>query len=125
MSNRTRLPPRSSLRAFEATARQGSMTRAAAELGVTQSAISHQIRNLEAITNVRLLERHGNRFKLTQVGLHAMNVRSEGFEMLANAVSHLGTEVISGDVVFSWPTRSSTDLFTTHTASPSQSPSEK
>ena len=103
MNNRTRVPPLSSLRAFEATARQGSMTRAAAELGVTQSAISHQVRNLEAITNVRLLERRGNRFTLTQAGLQAMNSLGEGFEMLANAVSNLGAEGISGDVVLSCP----------------------
>ena len=103
MNNRTRVPPLSSLRAFEATARQGSMTRAAAELGVTQSAISHQVRNLESITNVRLLERRGNRFTLTQAGLQAMNALGEGFEVLANAVSNIGAKVISGDVVLSCP----------------------
>lgn len=42
-----RLPSLNSLRAFEATARQGSITRAAEELGVTQSAVSHQIKTLE------------------------------------------------------------------------------
>jgi LysR family glycine cleavage system transcriptional activator len=42
-----RLPPLSALRAFEAAARHLSFTRAAAELGVTQAAISHQVKLLE------------------------------------------------------------------------------
>lgn len=103
MNDRSRLPPLNSLRAFEATARQGSMTRAAAELGVTQSAISHQVRNLESIINVRLLQRRGNRFTLTEAGLHAMNALGAGFEMLADAVSNLETDAVSGDVVLSCP----------------------
>ena len=43
-----RLPPLGALRAFEAAARLGSFARAAAELGVTPTAVSHQIRGLEA-----------------------------------------------------------------------------
>jgi len=43
------LPPLAALRALEAAARHRSFTRAADELNVTQSAISHQIRNLESL----------------------------------------------------------------------------
>ena len=40
-----RLPPFNPLRAFEATARHGSLTKAAGELNVTHGAISHQIKS--------------------------------------------------------------------------------
>ena len=43
-----RLPPMQALRAFEAAAREGSLTRAAEALNVTHGAISHQIKSLEA-----------------------------------------------------------------------------
>ena len=42
-----RLPPFPPLVAFDAVVRHGSFTRAAAELGITQSAVSHQLRRLE------------------------------------------------------------------------------
>ena len=42
-------PPLGALRVFEAVARLGSFSRAADELCVTQSAVSHQIRGLEAV----------------------------------------------------------------------------
>ena len=51
------LPPLNGLRAFEAAARHGSFTRAADELHVTQTAISHQIRKLEEQLGVRLFVR--------------------------------------------------------------------
>ena len=52
-----RLPPFAPLTAFDAVARHGSFTRAADELGVTQSAIRHQIRRLEEFFGVQLLKR--------------------------------------------------------------------
>ncbi len=51
------LPPFDSLLAFESALRLGSMTAAAAELGVTQSAISHRLRRLEGFTGAPLLSR--------------------------------------------------------------------
>jgi len=45
------------LLAFVAVAREGSFTRAAAQLGVSQSALSHTIRSLEAKLGIRLLTR--------------------------------------------------------------------
>ena len=42
-----RLPSLNALRCFEAAARSGSFSRAAEELNVTQSAVSHQVRQLE------------------------------------------------------------------------------
>ena len=51
------IPPLPALRAFEAAARLGGFARAAAELHVSTSAISHQIRGMEALLGTRLLER--------------------------------------------------------------------
>jgi len=49
------LPPLSALRAFEAAARRSSFKAAAAELFVTPTAISHQLRRLEEFLGVRVL----------------------------------------------------------------------
>ena len=64
----THLPPMSALRAFEAAARTGSLTRAAEALHVTHGAISHQIKALEADLGVRLVERAGRGIRLTDEG---------------------------------------------------------
>ncbi|MCK1716865.1 LysR family transcriptional regulator [Bradyrhizobium sp. 141] len=54
------LPSLNALRAFEATARQRSISRAAAELGVTHGAVSRQIKVLEEVMGVSLLMRDTN-----------------------------------------------------------------
>ncbi|MBM0206245.1 transcriptional regulator GcvA [Micromonospora sp. STR1s_5] len=64
---RNRLPSMTSLRAFEAAARHLSFTRAATELNLTQTAISHQIRNLEELLGTKLFVRNGNAVTLTEV----------------------------------------------------------
>ena len=63
-----RLPPLSALPAFEATARLGSITAAAAELGRTHSAISKQISHLSEDLGGGLFEKMGNGLKLTPRG---------------------------------------------------------
>ena len=60
-----RLPSLNGLRAFEAAARHLSFTRAASELNVTQTAISHQIRRLEQELGVRLFVRQNRALDLT------------------------------------------------------------
>lgn len=62
------LPSLNALLAFEAAARQQSFTRAAAELGVTQTAISHQVRALENELGVTLFRRSPQRIALTAAG---------------------------------------------------------
>jgi LysR family glycine cleavage system transcriptional activator len=62
------LPSLTALRAFEAAARHLSFTRAAAELCVTQTAISHQIKQLEAHLGVALFHREPRRLSLTPDG---------------------------------------------------------
>ena len=66
-----RFPPIAALRALEAAARHLSYTRAAEELHVTQSAISHQIRHAEELWGFKLFERRGRRLVLTEAG-HAL-----------------------------------------------------
>ncbi len=63
-----RLPPFAPLVAFDSVARHRSFTRAADELGVTQSAISHQIRRLEDFFGVPLLKRLNPGVALTDDG---------------------------------------------------------
>jgi LysR family glycine cleavage system transcriptional activator len=62
------LPPLGALRAFEVAARHLSFTRAAAELHVTQTAISHQIKQLEEHLGVPLFRREPRRIVLTPDG---------------------------------------------------------
>lgn len=63
-----RLPPLNALRAFEASARQLSFTRAAEELFVTQAAISHQIKSLEDNLGIKLFMRKNRALLLTEEG---------------------------------------------------------
>jgi hypothetical protein len=62
------LPPFVSLVAFDAVVRHKSITRAAAELGLTQSAISHRVRRLEAFMSAPLLHRHNTGLQPTSAG---------------------------------------------------------
>jgi LysR family glycine cleavage system transcriptional activator len=84
-----RLPPLNPLRAFEATARHGSLTKAAAELSVTHGAVSHQIKALEATLKVRLFDRAGQRLKLTPQGAELLPAVSGAFEGIAAATARL------------------------------------
>lgn len=63
-----RLPPMQALRAFDAAAREKSLTRAAESLNLTHGAISHQLKSLEDDLGVRLVERAGRGIRLTDEG---------------------------------------------------------
>ena len=63
-----RIPPIAALRAVEAASRHLSYTRAAEELFVTQSAVSHQIRHAEELLDLKLFERRGRQLILTEAG---------------------------------------------------------
>jgi len=65
-----KLPPLSTLRAFEAAARLESFSRAAEEISVTHGAVSHQMRSLERELGAPLFMRSGRRVVLTTVGRH-------------------------------------------------------
>lgn len=75
-------PPLNALKAFEAAARTGSFTAAAAELGVSSPAISQQVKLLEAFWQQALFFRQGNRLSLTDAGQSA-------YPQLAQAMSSL------------------------------------
>jgi LysR family transcriptional regulator, glycine cleavage system transcriptional activator len=68
MNPRRLTPSMSLLVAFDAAARHLSFTRAAAELSLTQSAISRQVRSLEELLEVPLFRREGRHIVLTDVG---------------------------------------------------------
>ena len=77
MFRKTFLPPVSDLLAFEAAARHTSMSRAAEELHLTQSAVSRQIRQLEAQLGMALFHRVRQRVVLTDSGrVYAADVRT-------------------------------------------------
>lgn len=80
------LPPLSALRAFEAAARQESFKLAAAELSVTPTAISHQIRQLEEILGLPLFERQTRRVFLTEHGRALYPAMRNALDTMAEAV---------------------------------------
>jgi LysR family glycine cleavage system transcriptional activator len=84
-----RLPPLAALRAFEAAARHLSFKRAAAELAVTPTAISHQIRLLEDQIGLRLFKRQPRQVLLTPEGQRLYLVLREGFDAFAKAIASL------------------------------------
>ena len=86
MSNTTRtLPPLDLLRGFEAAARHLSFTRAAAELFLTQSAVSRQIQALEAFVGVDLFERRHKALALTDAGQAYYRTVSQTLDLLREA----------------------------------------
>lgn len=66
------LPDLSNLQTFEAAARHGNFSRAAEELNLTQSAVSRQIKELEAQTGQQLFERIRRRVVLSEAGAQAL-----------------------------------------------------
>lgn len=83
------LPSLGALRAFEAAARLESFKRAAAELAVTPTAISHQIRQLEAELGLALFLRQTRRVVLTDEGRSLFIAVRQGFDGMEAAVGSL------------------------------------
>jgi len=82
-----RLPPLNALKAFEAAARSESFTRAAEEPHVTQGAVSHQVKALEATLGLKLFNRERQRLTLTDAGRDYLAVVRDALDRIA-----LGTE---------------------------------
>lgn len=87
-----RLPPLASLRAFEAAARQMSFKKAAEELTVTPTAISHQIRLLEETLGLRLFERRTRQVVLTEAGQQLFPALRDGLDLMADAIERTAKE---------------------------------
>lgn len=74
--------PLNALRTFEVAARQGSFTRAAIELRVTQAAVSHQIARLEDVLRVTLFHRTPAGLVMTDAGQALFPVMERGWTTL-------------------------------------------
>ncbi|MCC8378580.1 LysR substrate-binding domain-containing protein [Xenorhabdus sp. PB30.3] len=84
-----RLPSLTSLRAFEAAARLRSFKKAAEELSVTATAISHRIRVLEEYLECPLFLRKVRAVELTPNGLTLFTAVNSGFETISTAIKHI------------------------------------
>src|SRR2546423_8004678 len=83
------LPPLDLLRGFEAAARHLSFTRAAAELYLTQSAVSRQIQALEEFVGVALFERRHKALALTEAGQAYLRTVGPVLDQLRDATRRL------------------------------------
>jgi LysR family transcriptional regulator, glycine cleavage system transcriptional activator len=86
---RRRLPHLSAILGFEAAARHASFKRAADELDLTQSAVSHQVKSLEDFLGVALFERSGNKLALTRQGQDYLDDVIAGLGRLEAATDRL------------------------------------
>lgn len=82
-----RLPSLNALKAFEAAARHESFTRAADDLSVTQGAVSHQVKSLEAELGLKLFNREPQRLVITSAGREYLAVVRDALDRIA-----LGTQ---------------------------------
>ena len=100
----SRLPPLSAIRAFEAAGRHENFSRAAEELGMTQAAVSYQIRQLEDRVGLPLFVREKGRVHLSDNGRRLLPALSSGFAAMAEAFDALREEdidVLSVDAAMS------------------------
>src|SRR4051794_21659989 len=88
----SRLPPLTAIRAFEAAGRHENFSRAADELGLTQAAISYQIRQLEDRVGKPLFVREKGRVRLSDSGRRLLPALSTGFASIADAFESLREE---------------------------------
>lgn len=87
-----RLPPLNTLRAFEAAARHESFLRAAEELHLTPSAVSHQIRTLEEHLGVDLFYRRPRAVALSQAGRAFAPVVADALDGIARAAERIAAD---------------------------------
>jgi LysR family transcriptional regulator, glycine cleavage system transcriptional activator len=80
-----RLPPLAAVRAFEAAARTENFTAAAAELGMTQAAVSYQVKSLEERLGAALFVRERGRVRLTPLGARLLPSLTGAFDAIEAA----------------------------------------
>ena len=96
-----RLPPLSSLRVFEAAARHNSFRKAADELNLTASAVSHGIQTLENWLGVELFHRGPRGLQLTDAGKRYAPMVNEALGVLAKATEQLPGRKATGTLSIS------------------------
>jgi LysR family transcriptional regulator, glycine cleavage system transcriptional activator len=96
-----RLPPLSALRVFEAAARHNSFQKAASELNLTASAVSHAIQTLENWLGVPLFHRGSRGLKLTAAGEAYAPMVNQALTILARATDRLPGRKASGTLAIS------------------------
>jgi LysR family glycine cleavage system transcriptional activator len=96
-----RLPPLNALKAFEAAARSESFTRAAQELNVTQGAVSHQVKALEATLGIKLFNRERQRLVMTEAGRDYLAVVRDALDRIAAGTERLMQRQSSGVLTIS------------------------
>ena len=92
MRERLRQPTLNAVKAFEAAARLGSLKAAAMALGVTASAVSHQVRQLEAEIGKRLFTRRNNAIELTREGYRFFEHVGPAMHVIARATEAICTD---------------------------------
>ncbi len=83
------IPPLNALRAFEAGARYLNFTRAAEDLSVTQTAVSHQVRTLEGWFDKRLFVRKGKGLELTEAGAALYPVITQALDQISEVTTRV------------------------------------
>jgi LysR family transcriptional regulator, glycine cleavage system transcriptional activator len=96
-----RLPPLSALRVFEAAARYNSFQKAATELNLTASAVSHAIQTLENWLGVALFHRGSRGLKLTAAGEAYAPPVNQALSILAKATDRIPGRKASGTLAIS------------------------
>lgn len=92
------LPSLTALRAFEAAARHSSFRRAAEELSITQSAISHQISALEETVKVPLFRRVARGIELTEAGSQFYPYLRDAFDRIDQGTTLISRSGTGGDL---------------------------
>src|SRR5258708_30700191 len=95
------LPPLNALKAFEAAARSESFTRAAEELCVTQGAVSHQVKSLEATIGIKLFRRERQRLIITEAGREYLIVIRDALDRIAAGTERVVQRQNSGVLTIS------------------------
>jgi LysR family transcriptional regulator, glycine cleavage system transcriptional activator len=104
MRDRLRQPSLNSVKAFEAAARLGSLKAAATALGVTSSAVSHQVRQLEVEIGKRLFTRRNNAIELTREGHRLFEQVGPALRVVARATEaiRIDTKVVAMNVTLAF-----------------------
>ena len=91
------------LRSFVAVADSGGVTRAAGLLNLTQSAVSMQLKRLEELLNIQLLDRSNRRVALTGAGEQLLGYARRMVELNDEAVGRLTEEIYEGEIILGVP----------------------